>query len=261
MQILMVCCWLALAQSAEVKGEKVLGRVVWQGEMPVVGPFRAPNSPGVGQSDAGLKTWRNPLAPQIGADKGLAGVLVWVDGDKSKRTKKRGPARVVVAENQISIEQDGATVPVGLLNLGDSVTVESRQASLFTVRGRGAATFALPLVEPNKPVTRKLDRAGWVELSSGSGQYWARSWLWVGAPGSAAFTDKGGNFRLDGLATGKQTIVARLPNWVIQKFERDQETGELLEATFGEPLMESVEVELKAQAENRAELRYRVNKP
>ena len=48
---------------------------------------------------------------------------------------------------------------------------------------------------------------------------------------------------------------------MIQKFERDQETGELLEATFGEPLMESVEVELKAQAENRAELRYRVNKP
>ena len=89
----MVCCWLALAQSAEVEGEKVLGRVVWQGEMPVVGPFRAPNSPGVGQSDAGLKTWRNPLAPQIGADKGLAGVLVWVDGDKSKRTKKSGLIR------------------------------------------------------------------------------------------------------------------------------------------------------------------------
>ena len=43
MQILMVCCWLALAQSAEVKGEKVLGRVVWQGEMPVVGPFRVEN--------------------------------------------------------------------------------------------------------------------------------------------------------------------------------------------------------------------------
>lgn len=236
----------------------IAGRVVWQGKIPALKPFLAPASPGVNQADPGLKSWPNPMAPAFGPGGEMGKVLVWLEGEAGE---SRSPVRVKVKDNQILVEQGGLPVPVGLMGQGDSIVVESHQDALFTLKGRGANSFALPLLEKGKLVTRKLEKAGWVELSSGSGQYWARAWLWVGAPGKAVFTDMAGNFEFGALKPGKQKIYARLPDWRIGRFERDQETGEILLAEYGKPRVEMVETELKSGVQSRVDIVFRAAQP
>lgn len=254
--------WLALVwqipDQEAIRPASIVGRVVWQGEKPEVAPFRAPASPGVNQTDPGLKAWPNPLAPAISPAGGMANVLVWVEGDPGE---PRPPIRLLVEDNQIRLEQGGRNVPVGLLAPGDSITVESRQDSLFTLKGRGANSFAIPLIENAKPVRRKLEKPGWVELSSGSGQYWARSWLWVGAPGNAVFTDKTGNFEISGLKPGRKKVFARLPDWRLAGFERDQETGEILLASYGKPEVQTVAMDLESGMQAKVDIRFQAGQP
>ncbi len=252
---LLALLWQFPAQALPLESS-LAGKVVWQGGAPTVAPFRAPVSPGVGQPDPALKTWANPLAPKVAADGGLAGVLVWVEGPAPKT---RPPVRVVVRDNQIQIQQGEKLVPVGLLQVGDSITVESQQGNLFTLRARGISSFAIPLVEQGKAVTRKLNKAGWMELSSGSGQYWARAWLWVGAPALATFTDDRGNFDWQGLQPGKVSVYARLPDWRVTRMERDQETGEILLANYGPPRKHKVEVDLKSGEKARVEMAFKAD--
>lgn len=252
---LLALVWQFPAQALPLESS-LAGRIVWQGKVPTVAPFRAPVSPGVGQPDPALKTWANPLAPKIATDGALSGVLVWVEGPPPKT---RPPVRVVVKESQIQIQQGEKLVPVGLLQVGDSITVESQQDSLFTLRARGASSFAIPLVEPAKAVPRKMEKAGWVELSSGSGQYWARAWLWVGAPAFATFTDDLGHFDWTGLPPGKRSVFARLPDWRVTRMDRDQETGEILLAAYGPPRTQKVEVDLKSGEKARVEMAFKAD--
>ncbi len=254
--------WLALVwqiPNQQVnRPASVMGRVVWQGDKPQVPWFRAPASPGVNQGDPGLKSWQNPFAPTILSDGSMANVLIWVEEGQAEPRPK---LKVEVQDNQIRLEQGGRTVPVGLLGLGDSITVESRQDTLFTLKARGASSFALPLIEKAKNVTRKLEKPGWVELSSGSGQYWARAWLWVGAPQKALFTDKNGSFEINGLKPGKVKIFARLPDWQLSKFERDQETGEILMAQYQKPRIQVVETDLEPGGRAKVDISFGAGQP
>ena len=244
-----ILAWLlVLGQTPEVPAPaRVTGRVNWRGALPQVQPFLAPPSPLVGQPDPALRPWPNPHAPSIAPDGGLGGILVWAaEPAGSSRTVLQPPVRVLVENGQILVEQGGGVVPVGLLNPGDAISVESRQAAFFTLRGRGTAFFGLPLVRAYQTVRRTLDKPGWVELSSGTGQYWARGWLWVGAPVHTTVTDASGRFELVNLKPGRHTLVARLPDWQLADRQRDPETGELLRAVYKEPGLQRVEVNLQS---------------
>lgn len=240
----------------------VSGKVVWVGPMPVVPPFRAPLNPGVGQPDPKLKSWPNPLVPRTGDGGGLADVLVWLEGEDEappEKSPKRPALRVVVENSQILLVQGDKPVSVGLVNSGDSVEVESKQASLFVVRGRGADSFSLPLVDPGKPVTKKMEKPGWIELSSGSGQYWARSWIWVDPPSQTTFTGPNGEFRFDKPGHQAKKVAARLPDWRIQFRERDPETGEIMFAEYGKPLVKKVDISGKTKTDRAVQLEFKAD--
>jgi hypothetical protein len=262
---LAILCVIPTQPGPEIPGADsgpVAGKVIWVGSPPFVPPFRAPRSPGLGQPDPKLKSWPNPLAPRTGEGGGLADVLVWLEGEgeaaPGKRTK-RPELRVVVEDNQIRMEQGGRPVPVGLLNPGDTVVVESKQASLFIVRGRGVDSFSLPLVDPGKPVTRKMEKPGWIELFSGSGQYWARAWIWVDPPAQTTFTGPNGEFRFEKPVKKAKTVVARLPDWRIIARERDPETGEIQYARYGKPQIMKVDLSGKPAGDQTIQLEFKAD--
>lgn len=260
MFFLLAILWMSPTQSNP--SGSIAGKVVWVGQPPVAPPFRAPINPGVGQPNPGLQSWPNKLVPRVNAGGGVADVLVWLEGDAGEKVAKgpeRAGLRVIVEENQIRLEQGGKTVPVGLVNPGDTVEVESKQANLFILRGRGVASFSIPLVDPAKPVQRKLEKSGWVELSSGSGQYWARAWIWVGPPEQTAFSGPDGQFRFDNPVKGAKIVVARLPDWRVVAKERDPETGETMLAEFGKPMIRKVDLSGKPEQDQALRLEFKVD--
>lgn len=213
-------------------GRTIFGRVVWEGELPKVPPFRAMASPLVENKDRKLRDWPNPMAPRIDpAGKGMAGVLVRLAGVAGKPASM-GPIRVEALDGQIVLTQGGVARQAGVARVGDSVEFVSRQERHQVVRGRGAAFWAVPMPERDKPTWRVCEKAGWVELSSAAGQYWARSHLLVTDDAFVTWTDAQGRFRFEGVPAGKATALARVPDWRLERFDRDPETTEPSRADY-----------------------------
>lgn len=230
---LLVATTLALPRLAfALEGRSVSGRVVWDGEIPKVSPFRAMASPLVENKDRALRDWANPMAPGIDpAGKGMAGILVRLSGVAGKPAPL-APIRVEARDGQIVLSQGGETRQVGVARVGDSVEFVSRQERLQVVRARGAAFWAVPMPERDKPTRRVCERAGWVELSSAAGQYWARTHLLVTDDAFVTWTDSQGRFRFEDVPAGKATVLARVPDWRLERFDRDPETTEPARADY-----------------------------
>lgn len=210
----------------------ISGRVVWEGQLPKVPPFRAMASPLVENKDRKLRDWANPMAPRIdSAGMGLAGVLVRLAGVAGKPASM-GPIRVEALDGQIVLMQGGEARQAGVARVGDSVEFVSRQARHQVVRARGAAFWAVPMPERDKPTRRVCEKAGWVELSSAAGQYWARAHLLVTDDAFVTWTDAQGRFRFEGVPAGKATVLARVPDWRLERFDRDPETTEPARADY-----------------------------
>ena len=214
------------------EGRTISGRVVWEGDIPAVPPFRAMASPLVENKDRKLRDWANPMAPRIDpAGKGMAGVLVRLSGTAGKGAPV-GTIRVEARDGQIVLTQGGEARQVGVARLGDVVEFVSRQERLQVVRARGAAFWAVPMPERDKPTRRVCEKAGWVELSSAAGQYWARAHLLVTDDAPVTWTDAQGRFRFDNVPVGKLTVMARVPDWRLERFDRDPETTEPARADY-----------------------------
>lgn len=222
---------LPLAALARV-GRSVSGRVVWDGETPKVAPFRAMASPLAENRDRAMRDWPNPMAPRINpANKGMAGVMVRLHG-MAGPPAPAGPIRVEARDGQIILIQGGEARQIGVARVGDTVEFVSRQERLQVIRARGAAFWAAPLPERDKPTRRVCDKAGWVEFSSAAGQYWARAHLLVADDALATWTDADGRFRLEGVPEGAGKVVARVPDWRLERFDRDPETTEPARADY-----------------------------
>lgn len=206
----------------------VTGYVSWNApQLPDVALVAAP----VPRADGtGIDSRMVPLgyAPRIDrAHRGLAGAVVYLRGIDVGRVRPWNPHKVEVEfrDSQIVIKQDERVGRTGFVKCGDSFTVVSREPVFHTLRARGAAYLALPFPDPDKPLTRTLDKCGRVELTSASGSFWQAADLFVCDHPYYTVTDANGKFHFAQVPEGPCEVVVWHPNWEIERTERNPETG------------------------------------
>lgn len=204
-------------------------RVARSGPVPTVEPiplFRVFAPP------ASKESVPNPNAPR-GTAGGLADAVVYlarVDLARS-RAWTLPPVSVEVRRSGMVVNQGDRPGSVAIVRRGGAVDLVSREAIdpvtnlplLHSIRGRGAAFFTQMLPEPDKPVRRELPDEGFVELSSGSGYYWLRGYLFVSEHPYAAVTGTDGTFELKDVPDGDYDLVCWKANWRVERTEPDPE--------------------------------------
>jgi hypothetical protein len=219
---------------------EITGRVVWDGPIPLVPPIRAPIAPGGPAAKSPRRDWPNPNAPHIEADpenQAVEGAVVFLRGVDPKRARPWDHPMVHVAlrDHLIRIDQGETESNVGFVRRGDEIEIVSRQDVFESLRGRGAAFFALPFMDRDEPRRRHLDRNGVVELSSAVGHIWARAYLFVDEHPYYARTDEAGRFTLPRVPPGDYELVCWLPNWNAVDRELDADSWQVTRVEFGKP--------------------------
>lgn len=126
---------------------------------------------------------------------------------------------------RLKVLQGNDVVRCGFVRHGDSVGMVSRDKSYHILHGGGAEYFTYTLSEPGRARARQFDHAGLVELSSASGCYWMRSYVFVDDHPYYTRTDRHGHFRLEQVPPGQYELVCWLPNWHIVRQDRDAESA------------------------------------
>jgi hypothetical protein len=216
----------------------VHGRVTWQGDPPAVDPFQVHGDPFAPHSFPQRQVRPNPNAPRIDArTRGVADAVIFLRGIDPQRSKPwdHPPVAVQMRECQIHVCQGERDAPVGFVRRGDSLDLVSHDGVFHSLQARGAAFFTLAFPDPNQPLKRHLSEEGVVELTSGTGYYWMRAYLYCADHPYYACTDAQGRFVLTQVPPGRYEAVCWLPSWVQQRHERYPETGLVFRVFFRPP--------------------------
>jgi hypothetical protein len=211
---------------------RIEGRVMWNGALPEVPPYRVPAEP---PSDDPPREWPNPNAPRIDSHiRAVTDAVVFLRGVDPRRARPwdHAPVRVELRDDQIHIcqgEHDGTS---GFVRRSDAITMVSRHNRFQSLQVRGAAFFTLNFADLDQPHKRQLNRAGLVALTSGCGYFWMHSRLFVDDHPYYTHTDADGRFILPDVPPGAYELVAWLPNWHEAARERDAETALICRLTF-----------------------------
>lgn len=199
----------------------IRGRVEWTGTPPTVPPIRLIQ---VRNPPAGVTDVPNPNAPRI-RDHGFGGALVYLTGVDLARSGPWHLAAVTVEVRRtgLAVLPAGQGGDIGIVRRGEPVEMVSREAGLHSIRGRGAEFFTQMLPVPDCPVRRVMSSPGIVELSSGSGCYWLRGYLFVTDHPYAVATGPDGSFQFDSVPDGAYEAFCWVPNWRIDRTETDPE--------------------------------------
>jgi hypothetical protein len=178
----------------------------------------------------------------------LGGAVVFLRGvnPAAARPWDLPPVAVEIGNARIQVVQGRHRGRVGFVRRGDAISVSSTEGVYHVLRGRGDAFFSLPFPEINRPVTRVLTKSGRVELSSGSGLYWASADLFVADHPYFALTDAKGYFAIEGVPSGKLEVVAWLPGWKPAKTERDADSTQVARQKYSAPVERTTVVEITA---------------
>jgi hypothetical protein len=209
----------------------VQGRVVWQGDVPVVRPFRIPPAlPGPSPAPERLEH-ANPNAPVVGrADRGVGNAVVFLRGVDPGRSRPwdHAPVRVEQSDYRFQVRQGELNSRYGFVRRGDRVEMVSHQAAFHSLHAGGAAFFTLTFAEPDHPRSRRLDHNGVVELTSAAGYFWMRAYLFVDEHPYYARTDATGRFTLPQVPPGRYELVCWMPSWREARRDFDPESGKVL---------------------------------
>lgn len=226
----------------------IRGRVVWHGTVPDL-PLKSAAIP----DGAGGHRWAdmpNPFAPVIDEkSRGLAHAVVYLSGiePEAGRPWDLPPARVVMAGHRIVVKQfDSPEERVGIIRRGDELEMVSADQAVHSLRARGATFFTLPFPDPEKPLRRRMDAPGLVELTSGAGYYWAAADLFVADHPYYAITDREGRFTLPQVPQGKYELACWVRNWHVIGQDRDPETGLIARQRYALPVEKKLPLDLTA---------------
>jgi hypothetical protein len=203
------------------------GRLTWVGDVPQVLPFVSTSRPVADPPRDPKRPWPNPNAPVVDArTKGVGDVAVFLRGINPERSRpwNHDPVRVEMSGYRFQIHQGNTTSRIGFVRRGAKVELVSTDEAFYNARARGAAFFSIPFPEPHHPCERTLPEKGVVELSSGSGQFWMRAYLFVDDHPYYARTDAEGRFSFLQVPEGEYELVCWLPNWQVARRERDPES-------------------------------------
>lgn len=118
-------------------------------------------------------------------------------------------------------------------------------AAPLTLRARGAAFFSLSFPNSDKPHARRFDKPGVVELSSGSGQFWAAADLFVCDHPYYVVTGPDGSFTHPLVPAGNHELVVWARNWHVAGKDRDPETGLVVRQRYADPVTKSTTVKVQ----------------
>jgi hypothetical protein len=224
------------------------GRVTWHGPVPQLPPLRVVR-PEPGGSFRVL-TRPAPNLPAVDpATGGVAGAVVFLRGidPATARPWDHPPVTVELHDERPMVRQgDGPPVNVGFVRRGDAVTIVSRQPLYHVLRARGDAFWTLTLPDPDRPRIRHLDRPGLVELSSAANHFWMRGYLWVCEHPYFARTDAAGRWELSRVPAGEYELVVWLPNWRVERRERDPESTAVARLILRPPIERVQRVTVRA---------------
>src|SRR5262249_39172772 len=139
----------------------------------------------------------NPHAPAIDpATRAVKDAVVFLRGIDPRRSRPwdHPPVRVEMRDYLLVVRQGAAEGRVGFVRRGDGVEMVSAQPAFHALQARGAAFFTLMFPDPGGPRTRRLGRAGVVELTSAAGHFWMRGHLFVDDHPYYARADAAGRF-------------------------------------------------------------------
>lgn len=242
----------------------VAGRVLWEGDVPVVPPFKAYANRSFPVANQFVGEKPNPHAPQVDPQsRGVRHAVAYldkVDVDRS-RPWDHGPVRIVVRTRELHVEQgsnslDGVSSIVGFVRQGDEVELVNDDVTYHLIRARGAAFFSLPFAVAHEPVRRRLGETGLVELSAGAGQFWMRSYVFVAEHPYYALSDAAGRFELSHVPAGDYDLIVWLPNWRVERLERDPEVGLVSRIVYAAPWHERRRI--RVEAGQRSAVTFRV---
>ncbi|NBR06719.1 MAG: hypothetical protein EBT92_13225 [Planctomycetes bacterium] len=228
----------SLKPKEELSTGSIKGQVFWSGPTPIVEGFTGPISPLSEHASKPRLPWPNPNAPKINPiNKGIQHAVVFLDVPETNNLNKISfpPAQVETDNFKMQINQAGTFSPVGFVTVGDGVDFVNKQDFFYSIRARGDAFFSIPLSNKNKPVHRVFTKPGIATLTTGTGQFWMRSHLFVLTHPYAASCDKNGSFEIANLPQGRHDFKVWIPNWRVCEKEIDAETWEITRLEFAPP--------------------------
>ena len=140
---------------------EVTGRVVWSGPVPQLPPVSTlrPRPDGTNALIARRRPERAGRSAPTAASPGPSSFSAASTPSKA-RPWDRPPVTVELHDERPMVRQgDGPTKYLGFVRVGDEITIVSRQSHFHALRARGAAFWTLTLPEPDRPRTRRLERA------------------------------------------------------------------------------------------------------
>jgi hypothetical protein len=196
-----------------------------------------------------------PHVPRVHpASRGIENAVVYLRGIEPDRSRPwdHPKVRIEFHERKLLVRQGDRVSGVGFVRRGGAIEVVNRDSEYHNLHGRGAAFFAVPLVNANHPNERRLTQSGLVDLTCGAGYHWLHAHLFVVEHPYYARTDADGRFTLDQVPAGKYELVCWLPSWRVERQERDPETAIVSRLTWQAPkeLVESVRVEVGRTSES-----------
>jgi len=213
---------------------RVTGHITWTAPIPNVSPFLygVPNPSGTGFE---FRTAENPNRPLVDPNtRAVEGVVVFLRGidPATSRQWDLPPVAIEIGNGQIEVVQGNRRGRCGFVRRGDTITVSSTEPVYHLLRGRGDAFFSLALPAPKSPTKRVLSQLGRVELSSGTGLYWARANIFVSDHPYYTVTDKNGEFAFEHVPSGDVEVAVWMPGWQPLRTERDPDSTQVARQAY-----------------------------
>jgi hypothetical protein len=158
----------------------------------------------------------------------------------------------------LAVHQDQHT-SVGFVRRGNTIEIVNRDTEYHNLHARGAAFFAMPLLEANQVHERRLSQTGIVDLTCAAGYYWLHAHLFVTEHPYYARTDADGQFTFEQVPAGPCEIVCWLPNWHVLRKEVDPETGITARVAWAPPREQTQKIHVAAG--QRGEITYAWSQP
>ena len=217
----------------------IQGQVIWNGQVPEVPPLEVLPNPLAGEVLRKKQLRPNPNALLVDAQtKGVANAVVFLRGLDGKRGRPwhHPPVSVEQRAGQFHVMQGTVDSRCGFVRRGDGIEMVSRDRFFHSLHAAGAAFFTLTFPDPDLPLRRSLKENGLVELTSGTGYFWMRGYLFVDDHPYYARSDAEGQFVLPLVPAGRYELVCWMPNWLKARHERDPESGFVTRLFFQPPL-------------------------
>lgn len=216
----------------------------WIGERPKVPPFDEVSlSPQAGWVH---RTVPNPHTPLIGPTGGISRVIVYLREVDLKRSKPwtLPDARIILRDTGIDILQPEST-SIGLVRRGREIEIGTESTKLQSLRARGVAFFTLMFPPQSSSLKRTMTKDGFVELSNATGMFATRAYLLIQPHPYCEMTDVNGRVQMDQIPDGEYELVCWMPNYQVDRIERDPETGIQVRQFYATPVERVIPIRIE----------------